>query len=150
MEFSHKEPQLLIVYSGWVVDSCLHRNDNTIRYWLFFLIHLNRKTSRIFSVNRIPKRCVLDLNSIRFKSFVVGLAGDLPNNVNKLAASKLSNEFILVRTRILVKCHHYSLTRSCSGKSICHSRESGNPAFSLWTPAFAGVTSSVFVFRNRY
>jgi len=41
---------------------------------------------------------------------------------------------------------------------ICHSRESGNPAFSLWTPALgsrkagslAGVTSSVFVFRNRY
>ena len=35
---------------------------------------------------------------------------------------------------------------------------SGNPAFSLWTPALgsrkagslAGVTSSVFVFRNRY
>jgi len=39
-----------------------------------------------------------------------------------------------------------------------NSPESGNPAFSLWTPALgsrkagslAGVTSSVFVFRNRY
>ncbi len=39
----------------------------------------------------------------------------------------------------------------------CESRD-GNPAFSLWTPALgsrkagslAGVTSSVFVFRNRY
>jgi len=39
-----------------------------------------------------------------------------------------------------------------------HSRESGNPAFSLWTPALgsrkagslAEVTSSIFVFRNRY
>ena len=42
------------------------------------------------------------------------------------------------------------LDSSCCGNSICHSRGSGNPAFSLWTPAFAGVTSSVFVFRNRY
>lgn len=73
----------------------------TLNFQLFF-IHLNRKTSRIFSVNRIPKRCVLDLNSIRSKSFVVGLAGDLPNIVNKPAASKLRNEFILVRTRILM------------------------------------------------
>jgi hypothetical protein len=73
----------------------------TLNFQLFF-IHLNRKTSRILSLNRIPKRCVLDLNSIRFKSFVVGLAGDLPNIVNKPAASKLRNEFILVRTRILM------------------------------------------------
>ncbi len=33
---------------------------------------------------------------------------------------------------------------------VCGINSSGNPAFSLWTPAFAGVTSSVFVFRNRY
>ena len=38
----------------------------------------------------------------------------------------------------------------CCGNSICHSRESGNPAFSFWTPAYAGVISSVFVFRERY
>jgi hypothetical protein len=82
----------------------------TKRYSLFFLIHLNRKTSRILSLNRIPKRCVLVLNSIRFKSFVVGLAGDLPNNDNNPAANKARNEFILVRTRILVKYYHYSLT----------------------------------------
>ncbi len=45
----------------------------------------------------------------------------------------------------------------CCGNSICHSRpaskcginSSGNPAFSFWAPAFAGVTSSVFVFCNR-
>jgi hypothetical protein len=100
----------------------------TLSFQLFF-IHLNRKTSRILSVNRIPKRCVLDLNSIRFKSFVVGLAGDLPNTVNKPAASKLRNEFILVRIRILFKYNHYSLIISCCGNSICHSRESGDPVF---------------------
>ena len=32
---------------------------------------------------------------------------------------------------------------SCCGKSICHSCESRNPGFSLWTPAFAGVTLPV-------
>jgi len=88
----------------------------TLNIQLFF-IHLNRKTSRILSVNRIPKRCVLDLNSIRSKSFVVGLAGDLPNTVNKPAASKLRNEFILVRTCILFKYHHYSLNSSCCAKA---------------------------------
>ena len=44
----------------------------------------------------------------------------------------------------------YLLNSSCCGKSICHSRGSGNLAFSPWSPAFAGVTSSIFVFRNRY
>jgi hypothetical protein len=98
---------------------------STLNFQLFF-IHLNRKTSRILSLNLIPKRCVLDLNSIRFKSFVVGLAGDLPNIANRPAASKLRNEFILVRTRILVtRCsqivlrftenHYYSLTGYCCG-----------------------------------
>jgi len=103
---------------------------STLNFQLFF-IHLNRKTSRILSVNRIPKRCVLDLNSIRFKSFVVGLAGDLPNIVNKPAASKLSNEFILVRTRILFKYHHYSLNSSCCAKAKTYDV----------TPAKAGVQS---------
>ncbi len=55
------------------------------------------------------------------------------------------------------------LFSSCCGNSICHSRESGNPAFSPWTPAprfrgdkftpaeaGAGATSSIFVFRHRY
>ena len=37
----------------------------------------------------------------------------------------------------------------CCGSSICHSRGSGNPAFSLWTPAFAGVTSSVLYFPQQ-
>jgi len=104
---------------------------STLNFQLFF-IHLNRKTSRILSVNRIPKRCVLDLNSIRFKSFVVGLAGDLPNTVNKPAASKLRNEFILVRTRILVKYHHYLLNSSCCGNSICHSREKPTLSEAEW------------------
>ena len=90
------------MYSGRVVDSCLHRNDKTKRYILFFLIHLNRKTSRIFSLNLMPKRCVLDLNSIMFKSSAVGLAGDFPNTDNKPAASKLKNEFVLTRKRILI------------------------------------------------
>jgi len=31
-----------------------------------------------------------------------------------------------------------------------NSSGSGNPAFSLWTPAFAGVASSIFVFRNSF
>ncbi|MFB0553969.1 MAG: CxxxxCH/CxxCH domain-containing protein [Phycisphaerae bacterium] len=39
---------------------------------------------------------------------------------------------------------------SCCASIICHSRGSRNPAFSLWTPAFAGLTFSIFVFRNRY
>ena len=73
----------------------------TLNFQLFF-IHLNRKTSRILSLNRIPKRCVLVLNSIRFKSSAVGLAGDLPNNDNNPDANKARNEFILVRTRILM------------------------------------------------
>jgi len=103
---------------------------STLNFQLFF-IHLNRKTSRILSVNRIPKRCVLDLNSIRFKSCVVGLAGDLPNTVNKPAASKLRNEFILVRTRILVKYHHYLLNSSCCAKAKTYDV----------TPAKAGVQS---------
>ena len=82
---------------------------------LFFLIHLKRNTSRILSLNRIPIRCVLVLNSIRFKSFVAGLAGDLPNTVNKTAARKLKNEFIFVRTRIIricvfPRCDNYFLT----------------------------------------
>ncbi len=34
-----------------------------------------------------------------------------------------------------------NLNSYCCGNSICHSRGSGNPAFKLWTPAFAGVTS---------
>jgi len=42
------------------------------------------------------------------------------------------------------------LFSSCCGNSICHSRVGGNPAFSPWTPAFAGVTSSIFAFCNRY
>ncbi len=42
------------------------------------------------------------------------------------------------------------LISSCCGNSICHSCESRNPGFSIWTPAFAGVTSSVLAFRNRY
>jgi len=45
---------------------------------------------------------VLDLNSIRFKSFAAGLAGDLPNIADKPAASRPINEFILVRTRALM------------------------------------------------
>ena len=47
------------------------------------------------------------------------------------------------------RCDIGLLNSSCCPNSICHSRGSGNPAFSLWNPAFAGVTSSVFVFRNR-
>ena len=44
---------------------------------------------------------MLVLNSIRLKSFEVGLAGDLPNTVKITAARKLKNEFIFVRTRII-------------------------------------------------
>jgi hypothetical protein len=54
----------------------------------------------MLSLNRTPSRCVLDLNSIRLKSFKVGLVGDFPNTVNKPAARKLKNEFIFVRIRI--------------------------------------------------
>jgi len=49
------------------------------------------------------------------------------------------------------------LTIICCGNGVCHSRGSGNPAFTLWAPvpstslrtSFAVVTSSVLVFRNR-
>jgi len=43
---------------------------------------------------------VLVLNSARFKSFSVGLAGDLPKSDDNPAASKPRKEFILVRTDI--------------------------------------------------
>ena len=43
-----------------------------------------------------------------------------------------------------------ALNSFCCGNSTCHSRGGGNPSFSLWTPAFAGVTLLVFVFHNRY
>ncbi len=36
----------------------------------------------------------------------------------------------------------FSYISSCYGNSICHSRGSGNPAFSLWIPAFAGYMFS--------
>jgi len=32
---------------------------------------------------------------------------------------------------------------------VCHSFEGGNPFFSAWTPAFAGVTLAIWLFRNR-
>jgi len=64
-------------------------------------------------------------------------------------AYKLAVEIFEI-TKKFPKEETYSLTSSCCGKRICHSRESGNPAFSLWTPAFAGVTSSIFTFHNRY
>jgi len=51
---------------------------------------------RILSVNRIPKRCVLVLNSARCKSAGVGLAGDLPNIDRSRLANKANNEFIFV------------------------------------------------------
>jgi hypothetical protein len=39
---------------------------------------------------------------------------------------------------------------TCCGNNICHSRAGGNPVFSSWIPAFAGMTLPVFAFRNRY
>ena len=58
-----------------------------------------------------------------------------------------------IRATAPVRILSYAIGRSlfsyCCGNSICHSRRSGNPAFSLWTPASAGVTSLVFAFRNR-
>ncbi|MHC4228574.1 MAG: hypothetical protein ACYSW0_14205 [Planctomycetota bacterium] len=50
----------------------------------------------MFSLKRIPKRCVLVGKSARFKSSGAGLAGDLPNSDNNPAAKKPRNEFILV------------------------------------------------------
>ena len=57
--------------------------------------------SRILSVKRIPKRCVLVLNSARCKSAAVGLGGDLPNIDRNPATSKPRNELTLCRTVIL-------------------------------------------------
>ena len=87
---------------------------------------------------------MLDLNSIRFKSFVVGLAGDLPNTVNKSAASKLRNEFILVRTRILVKYHHYSLIVPVAEKVFVIPAKAGIQFFTL-DPCFR--RGDIFDFR---
>ena len=71
---------------------------------LCFLSHLNRKTSRILSVNRIPRRCVLVLNSALCKSSTVGLAGDLPNIDNNTPAKNPRDEPILVRADIFLVC----------------------------------------------
>ncbi|MHC4111711.1 MAG: hypothetical protein ACYSUY_11590 [Planctomycetota bacterium] len=57
--------------------------------------------SRIFSVNRIPKRCVLVLNSARCKSAVVGLERDFPNIERKRPTSKAKNEFIFAPKDII-------------------------------------------------
>jgi len=56
---------------------------------------------RILSVKRIPKRCVLVLNSARCKSAVVGLEGDFPNIERKRPASKAKNEFIFTPKDII-------------------------------------------------
>jgi hypothetical protein len=35
------------------------------------------------------------------------------------------------------------LLRSSILVSFCHSRESGNPLFSVWIPAYAGMTANM-------
>jgi hypothetical protein len=57
--------------------------------------------SRIFSVNRIPNRCVLVLNSARCKSTVVGLGGDLPNIDSNRLANTANNELNFVPKDII-------------------------------------------------
>ena len=67
----------------------------------------------------------------------MGFAGDLPNIVNNPAASKLNNEFILVRTRIIVKFHHFAeIVFVIPAKSLPWAKPNGRESsFSLWTPA---------------
>jgi hypothetical protein len=57
--------------------------------------------SRIFSVNRIPKRWVLVLNSARCKSAVVGLERDFPKIERNRPANKDKNEFIFTPKAII-------------------------------------------------
>ena len=64
--------------------------------------HLNRKTSRIFSLNRTPRCCVLVLKSARFKSSTTGFRDDLPNSDKSHPASNPRNELILEQKRILM------------------------------------------------
>ncbi len=66
------------------------------------LSHLNRKTSRIFSLKRTPRCCVPVLKSARFKSSATSLGGDLPNSDNNHPASNPRNELILAQKRILM------------------------------------------------
>ena len=67
---------------------------------IFFLIHRNLKTSRIFSLNRIPSRCAVVLNSAFCKSSVVTLPDFLPSSDIIPAATKPRNEFIFLRADI--------------------------------------------------
>jgi len=76
-----------------------------------FFSHLNRKTSRIFSLNRIPIRCVLVLKSACCNSSTVGLASDLPNSDDTPAARKPRKEPFFVRRRICVIRSSFSLLR---------------------------------------
>jgi len=111
------------------------------------------ETLQIRDVARFVKRCVqqaqknvLDLDKKTTSSRTKkqrDLCRQLTRRIDELCALITYAE---IATQDLLE----QLISSCCGYSICHSRESGNPAFSLWTPAFAGVTSSVSAFRNRY
>jgi hypothetical protein len=94
------------------------------------LSHLNRKTSRIFSVNRIPRCCVLVLKSARLRSLAPGFEGDLPNSDKSPPASNPSNEFILVRKRIIMT---FGRPRHDSVMPACY----------LWTASFTEARSSL-------
>ena len=76
------------------------RKDKNEKLRNFYLSHLQRKTLRIFSVNRIPNRCVLVLNSARRKSSTVGVVCELPIADNIQPPRKPKNEFVLVLTDI--------------------------------------------------
>ena len=83
-----------------------------IRY--IFFSHLKRKTLRILSLKRIPKRCVLVLKSARLRSSATGVAGDLPNIDNRPAAISPRKEFILTRKdiRLVVSDIEFNIQQS--------------------------------------
>ncbi len=64
------------------------------------LSHLHLNASRIFSLKRTPRRCVLAGKSARFKSPAAGPAGDLPNSDNIAPAMNPRRELIVVEKRM--------------------------------------------------
>ena len=78
--------------------------------------------------------------------FFVGLGGAVLIINDPAAYLTLGIAYLVVAA---VRTISMFLDSTCCQNAFCHSRKSGNPVFWFWTPALAGVTLSVFHFRNR-